>query len=372
MLKKNHFPKYATALIIFSLLLSCSKTKLTTTNNVGTGIIDSNTRVFLPNNGYLSPNYYAFSAICLDKNNNKWLIGSDGIYEFDGTSWSMFISSNTPGLVNFYPRRILCGNDGTLYFVGGYSVNGVDMTPTMVVYKNGTWTPYTLPFVPDVFQIDGSTGSLYFLSRYAGLTPINRIYKYDNVGSFSDTANYSSIEFGVYNAKDFNVFNDTLFVSINQAEFGYSVDSNQFAILVQSPNGNRVINNYPDSTLSVEFHTIARGNGEDIIMCGLAHWWDPLNGHTQPDLFNFDGGTWTTIPIPSSISITPGFGVKYSTDGTLWIASGSGLTKYINQTFTSYTINIPYGGSVSDFVIDDNNVKWIASWNSGLIAYKVQ
>lgn len=353
------------------LLTSCTKSNSSSAKK--TGFIDSTTTVFLPSGGNKTAHDYLFNIICIDKNNNKWLSGSDGIYEFDGVNWTIFNASNTPFLTHFLAGGILCGNDGTMYFLGGVTANGVDWTQTLLVYKNASWNSYALPFSPLSFQIDKSTGSLYFLARQMGTRNINGIFKYQGAGSFADSNKYDFIDCGDYNAKGFFVSNNEFFVSYNQVEYGYPVDSNNFGILVQSTSINQSVSNYPDSTLKMQFYNMASTDGKKIFMFALTNWWEQLNAYVEPNLFYFEDGSWSTVPIPPSVYLASGISVHYANDGTLWMASsGSGLTKYANQQFTSFPINILYAGAVSDFAIDDNNVKWIASWNTGLIKFTVQ
>ena len=353
------------------LLTSCTKSN--TKSGKKTGFIDSTTTVFLPSGENKTAHDYLFSLICIDKNNNKWLSGSDGIYEFDGVNWTAFNAANTPFLTHFLANRILCGNDGTMYFLGGVTNNGVDWTETLIVYKDSKWNSYAIPFSPSSFQIDKTTGSLYFLARRMGTRNISGIFRYQGAGSFADSTKYDFIDCGDYNAKDFFVSNNESFVSYNQVEYGYPVDSNNFGILVQSTSINQSVSNYPDSTLKMQFYNLASADGKEIFMFGMTNWWEQLSSVLEPNLFYFKDGSWSSIPIPPSVYLSTEILVHYAKDGTLWMASGgSGLTKYVNQQFTSFSVNIPYGGSVSDFAIDDNNVKWIASWNTGLIKFTVQ
>ena len=101
---------------------------------------------------------------------------------------------------------------------------------------------------------------------------------------------------------------------------------------------------------------------------------------TDADLFYFNGTKWTTVPIANGggIAIRPEF-LTYAKDGSLWygneVFQSFRLVKFANNTFTYYnlTIDNSYNQTgIGGIAIDDNNIKWLAAFGSGLIAFKLQ
>jgi hypothetical protein len=267
---------------------------------------------------------------------------------------------------------MFCDKNGTIYAHGELSGSN-----SLFVYKDNVWKYYKLPFFQGEIKIDKATDSLYLLPAATGDAGI---YRYRGTGSFADSASYSFIDIGAgFAISDFDIFNSNLTVAIVPATLpAIYTDSNQYGIIYQPLNGKRTLIYYPGTTLLHQFTGMASVNGSGLVMQAKTDWWVSFGAFTEPDLYYFKGNNWSIVPVPPVPTYSPAIGtgvslLKYSRDETLWFINNfSGLGKYANQSFSFYDLGIAKvlsNATITDFAIDNDNVKWIVC-DLGLIEYK--
>ncbi len=312
------------------------------------------------------------ALVCVDNKNNKWISNTgSGILRFDGKNWTNFNSSNTTiDFDHWYPNSLLSDNNGIIYALGdGFG---------MAVYKDDNWNLYKLPFYSQVIHKDPITNSIYFLSSGNGG---NVLIKY-NGGDYSDSSSYNFIPFGGKTGfSDFNVYNNKIYASVIGG-IGNPVDSNTSGILEMDENGESNYFRYPgwvntDSAFKWFDELVSTSETNLAMIFTNLRISGPI---LDRNLYFFNGTKWTTVPLTygEGISIDPEF-LSYAKDGSLWFANNFWqsfrMVKYANNSFTDYSFTVDSyfdQSGIGGIAIDDNNIKWLAAHDSGLLAFKLQ
>ncbi|MEP7264481.1 MAG: T9SS type A sorting domain-containing protein, partial [Bacteroidota bacterium] len=79
--------------------------------------------------------------IAFDTLGNKWIATEQGLYKYDGTTWTVFDTSNTAMMGNWV-NSLLMDNNGTLW-VGCEEAVFPPYPAGLCSYDGTTWTPYT-------------------------------------------------------------------------------------------------------------------------------------------------------------------------------------------------------------------------------------
>lgn len=322
------------------LVLSCTK------NNQNSADSNSNSNSTIqvltpPRNVYSYSNY--FNSICIDNNNNKWVSSENGLLKFDGSNWTIYSSSNTAITFGGSTSFLQSDNQGWIYAIT--IVNG---NLNIVTNANNIWNSYPLPFEVVKFTIDKPTNSFYF-------TDGNSLYKYNGSGSFSGISNYSDLGVDVPQGSQFT----DLFVYDSTFYLCYTRGVYNSGIVIKTGNGTPQY--YASSNSDVEFSKIITNDGSNVLTFAS-------EGSVLQKLNLFNNGNWTAIPYDSANEqVNVLFKLEFSKDGSMWICDGD-LGKYANQAFTFYSID----SEIVDVAIDNNNVKWMASLDKGLIKFTAQ
>ncbi len=355
-------------MLVIILLWGCTKT------NNGTGwipFINNDSVQFFrpPASIYNGPQPLFFTSIIIDKADTKWLQSNAGIFSFDGVNWVFYNSAGMlVDMTKYASSRLVCDSHGTIYLC--LSPIFDSLGSKLILFKNGAWKSFQLPFPAFAMTIDKTNDNLYFQSYSGQLSTMTSIHKYNGVGGFSDLTSYSEMDLGGdYNILEFSVNHDSLLIFFDQVYTNFKTDSMHCGVFVQAGNGSRTIYNYPDSPNQLFLHGIFGNDGKTIIMTGRPQGWD-MDAYDSLILVN--GSGWSVIPFnPPGVYTWPN-DLKYSNDGVLWISYGwSGLAKYEHPNFVFHDLSSskPYS-HIADFAFDSGNVKWLACWE-GLCRYAI-
>ena len=321
-----------------------------------------------PMSAYNGTDPVSFTSIVIDHSDFKWLNSNVGIFRFDGKNWVYYNASNMPvDVTKYLSNGLFCDSHGTIYEALSPFSNEPDLKPTLIQFSDNVWKSYYLPFPAVSMTIDKANDNLYFQS-FSGLSGV--IYKYNGIGSFSDSASFTKINLGGdYQINGFQVSQDSLLVFFDQVSQGLKTDSGHCGVMVQSGDGSRSIYNYADSMNEIYLTGIFGNDRKSIFMIGGKPGWGIL---FYDSLYILNGANWQAI----SLNLPGGYNwpgiMKYSNDGVFWFTYGwSGLVKYEHQHFIYHNLSDskPYS-HIADFAFDSSNVKWLACWE-GLVRYVV-
>ena len=285
------------------------------------------------------PSDYILGGVAVDNNNNKWFGTESGVVKFDGTTWTVFTTSD--GLPDNY---ILCiavdKNNNVWVGTDGFGV---------AKYNGSIWTTYT---VTDglcdngIHYIAGDTdGSVWFaswsggVSKYNGSTWITYTTELPLDNGFPASVNYITVD--AFGNKWFGTdmglskFDGTTWTTFDTTTAGLDslIDMKILTIAIDS-NNNKWLGTFSGITQLSSTNTWVKNY----------RFYDNLKPYSVEDIDidskgNIWLGLWNSYTFVGNIS-------KY--DGTSWVS---------NQTI------LPTDSSqqkIFRLAVDNNDIVWIA------------
>ena len=348
---KVRLQMFVICILILTTQSSCKKSDSQTSDNSNGNNADLISR-FMP----VDSTYALFTSICIDKNNNKWLTTNEGVYKFDGTTWTHYNSSNT-AIAFGNTMSIQSDASGIVYAITQPNVNN---KPLLAIFKSGVWSSYPFPFNALKIYINKSSTNLFVLAEGGTL------YAYNGSGDYSNYSSYNKIVGVSGNSNDCYFYNGVWYFSF---DYSNATDNNKYSGFASTDKNLPQPVYYTPNPNYISMSKVITSDGTSIILVGTS-------GNSMSalqKLYLYKNGVWSVIPYNTADQkLEVVSSIVYSKDGSLWIGSYlDGFAKYYNGNFTfySYGNNIPV---VSGLAIDDSNIKWIATYTSGLLKCTAQ
>jgi hypothetical protein len=299
--------------------------------------------------------YALFTSIHIDNNNNKWLTTNEGLFKFDGSTWTHYNSSNTAiAFGNTYSIR--SDASGIIYAITQPNVNN---SPLLAIFKNGVWSSYPLPFNAYKIYINKASTNLFLLDG-------GTLYAYNGSGDYSNYSSYTKVVGIPGNSSDCYFYNGIWYCSFTNSN---AYDNNKYSGFVSTDkNLSQPVYFSPNPTY-IKMNYIITRDGSSIILVGTSG----NSGSVLNKLYRYQNGVWSVIPYNTADQkLEEVSSIAIAKDGSLWIGSYmDGFAKYYNDKFTFYTYadKIPV---VTGIAVDDKNIKWIATQYGGLLKCTAQ
>ncbi|MDP2982242.1 MAG: two-component regulator propeller domain-containing protein [Candidatus Latescibacter sp.] len=350
-------------------------------------------------------------AIAIDTNNVKWFgTGDNGISSFDGVSWKTYSLTD---MVEFGSVSAIAVDGNNVKWIASYNA--------LLSFDGSSWKKYYLNGIKNVkIGPDGSVWVIQHTSNFDNLMKlVNGVFKEYLHGSDSKGSSYfpdfavgqngkiwlsqegmnayylGLIEFNGTSWKNYTVQDGLL----NMRPRALSLDR-RGVLWICSYNG---LSRFDDSIFtSFTDKSGPYNNGiSGVFIDSKNRVWCSTNS----GISLFDGVNWTNWNENSGLASLSTYAIAVSDDGTAWIGTSAGVSRYDGATWKTYTSNdglldtlvntvavdkkgvvwfgsnkgitrydgkdfVRYPGSyTSSISVDDNNVKWFATWNGGVIRF---
>lgn len=360
-------------------------------------------------------------SVAVDKDGSIWAGRYDGLFRYDGQSWTQYSKANS-NIPDEHIYKIIIDNKGNKWLrtsdVGlvkfdgntwkSYGKPAVLMkddyqSPLAIDTAGNAWMGFNNDYNCALAKFDGKSWTLYDTSTVHSnyVTSIvidphgtmwaatdNGISKFDGkswtVDKYKDFV-YSGLRtFSIVFDKSGNTWvanNSGLYKSNGSTWTKYTVPTldgypNLANDLASDNQGNLWAGTFKglykfdgskwtrqttcNSAFTDRFFSIAYTDSSRI------RWFADDNG-----LVKFDGTNWTLYDTTNGLPAVRVSSIAFDKDGTKWFGSYKGLIKYDDNTFTVYKLPDAAGQfyNIPGLAIDPNGIKWLATANHKLLRF---
>jgi Bacterial Ig-like domain (group 2)/Two component regulator propeller len=296
------------------------------TATIGNGNITATCRVTVSRWLTYNQSGADFGAIAIDAQGNKWFGSDIGVFEFDGTNWTTYNTSNS-GLAEDYVRTLAIDAQGNKWF--GTDNAGISK------FDGTNWTTY-------------DTGNSGLTSNHIEAMVI------DGNGNkwFGTGAGVS--EFDGSNWTSFLAKNSISAITIDAKGniwFGgngiWKFDGNQMTLIYNTASGPNGIAGYSVWTIAID----SQGS----------QWFG-----TESGVYEFDGTRWTTYNhLESGLAGNWVGAIAIDAQHNVWFATLDGVSKFDGTNWTVYNAqggSFIFGVGMVCMNIDAQGNKWFGSF----------
>lgn len=281
--------------------------------------------------------------IAIGANGDVYVVANDGVFKWNGSSWSNLTPSGAPGTDGAY--AIAIGSDGTIYVGGGFSsINGVSISG-VAKYNGSTWsstsfasTCLDLAAASDgtIYAVGNTAPTSYYVYKYTGSAWV-KVGEYFNSSIKGLAISDSGL---LYAAGSFTVVSGSFAANY----IAWSNGTSWFGLADGLPSA---VSSYDNNSNAISVDA----NG--YVYVGT--WGDST---TPNGLMIWNGSTWlySDLSLPGTSGTTFIYSVETARDGTLYLGfntSGtsktSGLTTITNggssKSYPTIVVNGPSSGT---------------------------
>ncbi|MFC1509526.1 two-component regulator propeller domain-containing protein [Candidatus Omnitrophota bacterium] len=363
---------------------------------------------------------YGVFSIAVDNENVKWFGTNNGLVRYDDVSWE-YIYKEISGLPDNYINDMVIDDDGALWLSTGtilYRFAGHGLTS----FDGTVWNTYRTDgpvynilrgvavdnnnvkwFGTDIgiSSFDGTTWETKRTIDGTGISAIARIWlKPDNTMWFGRDISLDGEKWTLHNQ------DDTSWQHLQMS--CYEVDKNDiewiitFANELYSYDGSEWTHHTSEKDIPDEFRSLAIDNNNikwlgtkyGVVRYDGTVWTlyneekgfvsDHVNaiavdsentkwfGTWKNGLWSFDGTTWESY-LPTNIELDHNLIQKlFIFDDVLWIIGNFGkLLSFDGVSWQSYDgVDNFFAGQVTNMAMDNNNVIWLTTYDTGVISFK--
>ncbi len=267
--------------------------------------------------------------IALDTANNLWFGTGNGIARYDGTTWTTYTTAN--GLPHSIVRAIFI-HPATGEIIAGAATG-------IVIFNGTSWTG--LPAQPSMSVVDFvvDLSGVYWIAVNAG-----GVFRYDGIwGYFNDP---NSGPGHTVTGVALNPLNGDIWFSFEGEGVGRISDNLYYTYTTT----NGLLNNQTN-TIGVDYAG----------QVWVGHGNSPFDSNRG--LSRFVGNTWIPYSLDQGIPVCCVESVAFNTNGDRWFGH-FGATVLDSGNWSTYGTG-PFGDTVSDVAVGNNNQIWFGQWRRG-------